>query len=809
MTAGSRPSRSLEQVDALLKTHSLGDFLPYVSYDEASCLFYGVKGCGFVLETLPLVGVSAESERQLRGVFQHTLPAGSSLQFLLVASHRIEEWLTPWQQARSGEGEVLKKLAQQRVDHLRKLALSCERGTQRIRTFRLIISWSQGMKPTTPLEEKDVVELRDQLISTLEGLGLPVKVWTSRDLLTRLDEILNVSNRLDTPPLTVSPYDPLNQQLMSSSSRIQVSKDGLGMNDAITRTYSVRSCPTLWSLWGMDSLIGRMDDQHLTIPGDFMIHYGVQICDETTLKGRMTAKCQQVDRQASSPLAKWFPELKKEAEEWNYVRHKFEEGQRLVRTRLQVVLTASPEDMGRCEQSLFNLYRSCKWELTPDSYFHLPSLISCLPLTWGEGSAEDNWRFKKSKLTLSHEPANILPILGEWQGTATPGMLLAGRRGQLFYWYPFDSASGNFNCAVVGRSGAGKSVFMEEFVASLIGQGGRVFILDVGRSFERTVLSLGGEVIQFSHKTPLSLNPFSTINASESEEVEHALTMLKSVVALMASPLSGVSDDEMVMIEKALKTAWEAKGSKASMTTVADLLLESKNPMAQALGERLYPYTASGFYGRYFEGPATVNLSNRLLVFEFEELKGKKDLQSVILQMVILQITNQVYLGDRKCRPALIIDEAWDLLRGNQSKEFIETAARRLRKYGGSLVTGTQSVNDFYSNPSAQAAFENSDWMCLLSQKAESIEQLKQSGRLMMDASMEAMMKSVHTQQGQYSEVMIVGSSGYAIGRLLLDPFSNILYSTKAEDYVAVKRLEEKGLSLSDAIGVVSQEKAA
>ena len=800
-------SLSLTQVNQCLKTHSLGDFLPYLSYDPTSALFYGRQGCGFVLETLPLVGINAESERQLRGLFQHTLPLGSNLQFLLIASHRVEEWLTPWQEARAQQQEVLRKLVQRRTDYLRDLARRPMAACQQVRTFRLIISWSQATKPEDPLQEKAILELREQLVATLQGLGLPVKVWNADHLLRGLDEILNVSDRLDTPELVANPYDPLSQQIMSSSSRLLVTPQGLEFNQAITRTYSVRTCPTIWSLWGMDSLIGRMDDKHLTLPGDFMIHYGVQICDESTLKGRMMTKCQQVDRQASSPLAKWFPELRKEAEEWNYVRHKFEEGQRLVKTRFQVVLTASPEEINRAEQRLMNLYRSCKWDLTPDTYIHLPSLLSCLPLTWGEGSAKDNWRLKKSKLTLSHEPANVLPILGEWQGTASPGMLLVGRRGQLFYWYPFDSQSGNFNCAVVGRSGAGKSVFMQEFVASLVGQGGRVFILDVGRSFEKAVLSLGGEVIQFTHKKPLSLNPFSTINARESEEVEHALTMLKSVIALMASPVSGVSDDEMVMIEKALQRAWDLKGGEATITTVADLLLEHKSPLAQALGERLYPYTKSGFYGRYFEGPATVDLSNRLLVFEFEELKGKTDLQAVIMQMVILQITNQVYLGNRASRPALIIDEAWDLLRGSNSKEFIETAARRLRKYGGSLVTGTQSVNDFYSNPSAQAAFENSDWMCLLSQKAESIEQLKKSGRLMMDASQEALMKSVHTQQGQYAEVMIVGPSGYAVGRLLLDPFSHLLYSTKAEDYKAVKHLEAQGLSLSEAIETTLQER--
>ena len=80
------------------------------------------------------------------------------------------------------------------------------------------------------------------------------------------------------------------------------------------------------------------------------------------------------------------------------------------------------------------------------------------------------------------------------------------------------------------------------------------------------------------------------------------------------------------------------------------------------MGERLYPYTEKGTYGRFFNGPANIDLSDPLVVVELEELKERKDLQSVIVQMVILQITNSVYLGDRKTPSCLILDEAWDML---------------------------------------------------------------------------------------------------------------------------------------------------
>lgn len=808
MTLDALSSPAWDKLNKALETYSLGEFLPYVAYDEDSHVFYNRTGAGFVLETLPLAGAGEEVERQLRGLFQHTLPLGSNLQFLLIASHRIEDWLTPWEQARQTENEVLRLLSSRRAAYLRDLALaSSRRAWSRVRTFRLLISYSQTTKPETPLEKIQLQERRDQIRATFEGLGLPVKLWDARDLLLRLDEILNVSDTLSDPLLRWQPLESLSAQVMSPSSHLRVTPEGLVMNggESVLRTYGVRSWPPQWYLGGMDNFIGDLRDEFLRLPCDFMIHYGVHICDEKTLKSRLLAKCSQVERQAHSPFARWVPSLKKEAEEWSYVRHKFEEGQRLVRTRYQVTLLSSAAQIGAAEQSLFNLYRANRWELCRETYLHLPSLLSCLPMTWGEGSAEDSRRFKKAKMTLSHEPANLLPILGEWQGTRTPGMLLSGRRGQLFYWHPMDNTAGNYNCIVVGRSGAGKSVFMNELMTSMLGQGGRVYVLDVGRSFEKTVRLLGGEIIQFTRRHPLCLNPFSAIPMGDSKEAEDTLTMLKSVVALMASPLGGATDDEMMFIEKALQQAWSSSGQKATMTTVAEALLAMKDPLAHRVGERLHPYTASGFYGTFFEGEATIDLSRRLLLFEFEELKEKKDLQAVILQLVILQITNRIYLGDRATPSALVLDEAWDLLRGKQSGEFIETAARRLRKYFGALITGTQSVNDFYRTPGAQAAFDNSDWMCLLSQKKESIEQLKQSGRLSLEAGMEELMKSVQTRQGRYSEAMIVGPTGYAIGRLLLDPFSNILYSTKAEDYEAVKRLERQGMGLAEAIRNVAE----
>ena len=100
------------------------------------------------------------------------------------------------------------------------------------------------------------------------------------------------------------------------------------------------------------------------------------------------------------------------------------------------------------------------------------------------------------------------------------------------------------------------------------------------------------------------------------------------------------------------------------------------------------------------------------------------------------------------------------MLRGRQGGVFIETLARRLRKYRGSLVVGTQSVNDFYACAGAQAAWDNSDWNCFLSQKPESIAQLKLNNKILLDEDKEQLMTSVKTIHGKCAEVLINGAEG-------------------------------------------------
>src|SRR3546814_11389210 len=85
---------------------------------------------------------------------------------------------------------------------------------------------------------------------------------------------------------------------------------------------------------------------------------------------------------------------------------------------------------------------------------------------------------------------------------------------------------------------------------------------------------------------------------------------------------------------------------------------------------------------------------------------------------------------DRSVPKALLLDEAWQMLRGGAMADFIETYARTCRKYGAALVTATQSLTDYYKSAGSVAALENSDWFVILQQQPETIPDLKETDRL-------------------------------------------------------------------------------
>ncbi len=90
-----------------------------------------------------------------------------------------------------------------------------------------------------------------------------------------------------------------------------------------------------------------------------------------------------------------------------------------MQTSFSVTLFAHHAQSSHADQVLTNLFRSKRWQLQVDSYIQLPSFLATLPMMWGGGLHQDLTYLQKLKTTLSTESANLLPLQGEWKGTAS------------------------------------------------------------------------------------------------------------------------------------------------------------------------------------------------------------------------------------------------------------------------------------------------------------------------------------------------------------------------------------------------------
>ncbi|MEX0301031.1 MAG: DUF5934 domain-containing protein, partial [Leisingera sp.] len=509
---------------------------------------------------------------------------------------------------------------------------------------------------------------------------------------------------------------------------------------------------------------------------------------------------------ANSAFGKFIPNFGEKKAELDNLAAEIQAGERLFETLYTIVAYAKggATEAQMASGEVESIYRRQRIKLSKDTYLQLPLFLASLPFGCSGKMMTDFGRQMRMRYMKSVAAMAFLPVHGEWMGNSRgSGMLLAGRQGQIFQLNNFRS-SGNYNTAVVGKSGAGKSVFMQEMAVGIYTSGGNFLVIEDGYSFKTPAEILGGKHIAFDGQTKNRLNPFSLLDAGSMGQDEYqtdAIELVTRVVSSMADlgghtggRVEGVEED---YIRAAIANVWDEKGRDGEITDVRDRLNEAaKNePRLPDVVRKLDRYSRGGAYGHYFEGEANISLDAPFTVVELSDIKGQAGLEATILQIVMFLGTELMFKTSRSTPTAIVIDEAWDLLKGAGTARFIEGVVRRARKYTGALITGTQSMQDYKANPAASVCLENSDYRIFLAQKPESIDALDS-----IDPPVKMLLKSLTSVPGRFSELAIQMPEGFAYGRLLLDPFSLAVFSSKGATVERMNQYKAQGMSTVDAI---------
>jgi len=634
-------------------------------------------------------------------------------------------------------------------------------------------------------------------------------VWKAEDLIQYCREVLNPHHDYHDHEIAYDDGKLLKEQMISSDTVVRTMEKGLLFSNQSRTTemrfLSVNNYPRNMALWDMGTIIGDPIQNALQYPCPFILTMNVHMLEYEAAKSQATMKSARATQNSESVMAKFMPDLKEKKADWDIVMASLSEGQRLVAISHQLALISSPNRAEMGEQQARSIFRTKAFDLANDVYMQPQALFSVLPMTLSRDMFQDLKITKRISTKTGDNAAHMMPIVGEWAGTKSPTLLLFGRRGQVMYLDLFDNDKGNYNAAVAGASGTGKSVFLNDLTMAHHARGAIVRIIDAGHSYENTCNLLGGQYIEFKPELDIIVNPFPMV-----VNIEEEIELLRPLLLQMAFPNEKPGDYESQLMGRAILDTYAEYGHDTTVTKVAEQLKKMSNTengfdaRLNDLGDMLYRYCEGGEYGRYFAGSPNVSFKKPYVVLELEDLNKKKDLQAVVLLIMIFFIQQDLFLGSRDSKKIILIDEAWAMIgSGGTTAEFIEKAYRRARKHGGAIICASQSVNDFYMPDGRSPILDNSDWLFLLRQKPEALEQLGKSGRISMNDGLRRLLATVKTEGGKYSEIFIHSAAGTGIGRLLLDPFSLLCYSTKAEDYEAVRRYTDKGMETVEAINQV------
>lgn len=302
----------------------------------------------------------------------------------------------------------------------------------------------------------------------------------------------------------------------------------------------------------------------------------------------------------------------------------------------------------------------------------------------------------------------------------------------------------NGNSVVFAKSGAGKSFTVKlEALRSLM-MGIEVFIIDPENEYQRMAEAVGGAYVKLSLSSPTRINPFDLPQVVDTEEADNALRsnlitlhgllrlMMGGAQAQMQSggnvTLPALNPVEEADLDSALIDTYAKAGitndplthtgTPPTISDLYDTLLHMGGTGPQ-LAQRLRKYTTGTFAG-IFSQQSNIDINNPFVVFNIRDLED--ELRPVAMYIVLNYIWNKTK-ADQK-RRLLVIDEAWQLMKYEDSANFMFSLAKRARKYNLGLTTISQDVEDFMGSRMGRAIVANASMQFLLKQSSSAVDVL-------------------------------------------------------------------------------------
>ena len=666
-------------------------------------------------------------------------------------------------------------------------------------------------------------------------------------------------------PISAQIFDPNTAVISAKTDVLQLG------DDCFVKVLSAKKLPDVMYFGDAMQYAGDLTGRNQGIQNNYAVCCNVFWPDSENMKSELAKKRQWSAQQAYGPLVKFEPVLGEVKESFDIIYKSLNQGARPLKLSYSLILFGKSEkEITSLSAAAAPLWSSQRFKLIEDKYIMLPMFVNCLPLCMDVSAIRDLFRYKTltsmqasavvpifgegkgvevphvqlisrngqlMNLSLhSHVATNQNAVIAAESGSGKSFLLneiiLMYMSVGAQVWVIDAGKSYKKLCESLGgdfvqfgdRSGICLNPFqtiedwdededaIHTIVTTMASASGK--LSDLQSSMLKSVMrDIWNETME--ERIAAVREQYDALNAEcdakvaklneDFENAKRALGDDKVRIGNIASELTAQLGEVQAYRTRSIQALLPP--TKMSVDMISDRCKASDDPRIQDIGKQLETFTSRSSYGRYFNGNNNASFKSELTVLELDELQGRHHLRQVVLLQLISQIQREIFLGDRGRKRLVVIDEAWDLLKEGEVARFMEHAYRKFRKYGGSAIIATQSIQDLYSNESGVAIANNSSNMFLLAQKATTIEQVRKEAKLVLDDWGFNTLKSVHTEPGVFSEVFMLVGPILSLGRLVVSDFQKLLYSTTPQDVADIQKYQDKGMPIAEAINAVLHDR--
>ena len=532
-------------------------------------------------------------------------------------------------------------------------------------------------------------------------------------------DFLNANKKTDSPVSALLPeqvYKVAEMQLRDiiAPSALGIQPKSLNLGTSIVRSYFVISYPRFLTDNWLSPLI------NLDKVFDVSIH--VTPLDSAEVMKGFQRKVAEVQSQIMTREEKGQvrdPSLDVAYEDLEDLRDGLTQAQeRMFEVALYISIYGQTEDeVAKVENEIKNILESRLVYVKPALFQQDAGFLSALPL------GQDLLGIK-NKLNTS-PLSSFFPFVSS-DLSSDRGILYGLNRhnGSLILFDRFSLE--NYNSIVFAKSGSGKSYTTKLEILRTLMFDTEVIIIDPEREYEYLAESVGGRYFDISLTSEHHINPFDLPHPSEDESFSEVLrSNIVNLVGLFRVMLGGLSPEEDAIIDQAITETYALKdiSGDADFTRLEPPLLSDFETVlggiegSENIIQRLSKYTR-GTWSGFINQPSNVDINKKLVCFSIRDMED--ELKPVAMYLVTHYIWNSIRKEIRK--RLLVVDEAWIMMKNDDTASFLFGLAKRGRKYYLGLATITQDVGDFLKSPYGLPIITNSSIQLLLKQSPSSID---------------------------------------------------------------------------------------